>query len=197
MNKVPDEEVESKPVFYRPDHGVIRESSPTSKLRVVINGSCPVLKGLPLNKILNAGAKLQANLFDVLIWFTRHKYIFPADIEKMYRQIKVHPNHWNFQRIMWTENQHLVKCQLTTVTYGLACAPFLALRTMLQLISDEGNKFPLAVDTLAKESYVDDVFGGATTVAQQTAYQVHQVCMAGGFPSKKWISNRPKILELG
>ena len=133
MIKVPDEEVEPKPVFYLPHHGVIREFSSKTKLRVVFNGSC---------EILHTGTKLQANLFDVLIWFRRHKYIF-------------------------------------------------------KYIFDEGNKFPLAVDTLTQVLYADDVFGGAITVeeAQQTAYQVHQLCMAGDFPLKKWVNNQPEILE--
>ncbi|XP_043277806.1 uncharacterized protein [Venturia canescens] len=61
----------------------------------------------------------------------------------MYRQINVHPEDWDLQRILWLNSSgEIEKYQLTTVTYGLACAPFLAMRVMLQLIQDEGHKFP-------------------------------------------------------
>jgi len=40
--------------------------------------------------------------------------------------------------------------RLTTVTYGLNCALFLALRTIQQLIKDEGQRFPKAIAPLTK-----------------------------------------------
>lgn len=63
----------------------------------------------------------------------------------MYRQIQIHKDDWAFQRIFWKDQQNdsIVPYELTTVTYGLARAPFLALRTMEQLIKDEGANFPL------------------------------------------------------
>lgn len=79
----------------------------------------------------------------------------------------------------------------------MACAPFLALRVMQQLIEDEGEKYPLAISTLTEGRYVDDIFGGADTVqeTQEIVQQVRNLCMAGGFPLKKWISNEPSVLQ--
>jgi len=55
------------------------------------------------------------------------------------------------QRILWIDqNQKISTYQLSTVTYGLACAPFLALRTLAQLVEDEGTKYPLAIPSLTK-----------------------------------------------
>jgi len=56
--------------------------------------------------------------------------------------------------------------QLTIVTYGLVCAPFLALHTMIQLVQDEGSKFPLAVPVMINGRYVDDLFDGADTLEE-------------------------------
>jgi len=116
----------------------------------------------------------------------------------MYRQINVHHKDWNFQRIFWiNQDKDLVSYYLTTVTYGLACAPFLALRTLAQLIEDEGEKYPLAIPSLTRGRYVDDIFGGADSIsqAQKIIHQLNSLCMAGGFPLQKWISNHPAILE--
>lgn len=83
----------------------------------------------------------------------------------MYRQIKVHQEDWNYQRILWiNQDKELITYQLSTVTYGLACASFLALRTLSQLVEDEGTKFPLAVPSLTYGRYVDDIFGGADSI---------------------------------
>lgn len=197
MKLVPSSQTDPESVYYLPHHGVIRENSTTTKLRVVFNGSSRTDSGVSLNDLLHTGTKLQTNIFNVLIWFRQFKYIFSSDIEKMYRQIKIHEEDWNFQRILWINNDNIVSYQLTTVTYGLACAPFLALRTFNQLIEDEGENFPLAIPPLTKGRYVDDIFGGADSIpqAQNIVEQLNSLCMAGGFPLQKWISNHSAILE--
>ena len=196
MTRIPDNEPDPSLVFYLPHHGVIRESSSTTKLRVVFNGSCRVANGLPLNEILHTGPKLQKDLFDVLVWFRRFRFIYACDIEKMYRQILLDPEDQIYQRILWIEDSVRTSYQLSTVTYGLVCAPYLALKVILQLIKDEGQKFPLAVSIMENGRYVDDIYGGADTIdeAKETALQVSQLCMAGGFPLRKWTSNDPRVL---
>lgn len=122
---------------------------------------------------------------------------FSSDIEKMYRQIKIHYEDWAFQRILWMNQQgRVIPYQLTTVTYGLACVPFLALRTLEQLILDEGTNFPLAIPVLRKGRYVD-IFGGSDSIheAQEIVKQLNQLCMESGFPLQKWISNHPAVIQ--
>lgn len=67
-----------------------------------------------------------------------------ADIEKMYRQILVHPDDRDLQRIVWRDHEaaDVREFRLNTVTYGLACAPYLAIRTLRQLAEDEEARFP-------------------------------------------------------
>lgn len=197
MSVVPPDQLQTKPVYYLPHHGVLKSTSSSTKLRVVFNASHPTSSGKSLNDILHSGPKLQTDLPDVLLWFRSFKYVFVTDIEKMYRQILVNPNDWNLQRILWLKNGQLLTYQLKTVTYGLSCAPFLALRTLDQLIIDEGGKYPQAVDTLKKGRYVDDIFGGDETVENcvELVSQVDQICKSACFPLKKWISNHPLVLK--
>ncbi|XP_029158933.1 uncharacterized protein LOC114931136 [Nylanderia fulva] len=186
------------PNFYLSHHGMWRESSTTTKLRVVFNGSSRTTSGVSLNEILHTGPKLQVDLFNVLIWFRQFRYVFSVDIENMYRQIQVHPDDWRFQRIRWSHSDEDVNSyELTTVTYGLICAPYLALRTIAQLIEDEGTNFPSAVPCLTHGRYVDDIFGGAESIDEvhEIINQLHQLCKAGGFPLQKWSSNHAHVLH--
>jgi len=198
MKLVPESLPESSHAYYLPHHGVIKESSLTTKLRVVFNGSSKTTSGMSLNDILFTGPKLQTDLFDVLIWFRQFKYVFMADMEKMYRQVRVHPDDGKYQRILWEDDQGNIQTyELQTVTYGLGCAPYLALRAVIQLVEDEGDKFPLAIPTLTKGRYVDDLFGGADSIKDTIllGQEVNKLCMAGGFPLQKWASNHTSIVN--
>ena len=154
--------------------------------------------GVSLNEALHSAPKLQNDLFDILLWMKQFRYIFSSDMEKMYRQIQIHSSDWKFQRIFWKKAESVIKYQLTTVTYGLTCAPFLALRSMIQVVKDDGLKYPLAVNVLLKGRYEDDVFGGADSIkdAQEQVHQVKELRLAGGFSLRKWISNHPDVIKL-
>lgn len=198
MIPVPEHEIDNFPAFYLPHHGVVREHSQTTKLRVVFNGSSQTESGVSLNDILHAGTKLQTEIADVLLWFRTHRFVFTTDIVKMYRQINMHPSDQDLQRIYWYgSNQQLLPYRLTTVTYGLKCAPFLVLRVLQQLIKDEGHRFSCAIPSLTKGRYVDDIFRGAESVQEAVKIIEHLklLCMAGGFPLQKWNSNNYEILR--
>ncbi|XP_071642969.1 uncharacterized protein [Temnothorax longispinosus] len=195
---VPSSESEPSLVYYLPHHGVLREQSLTTKLRVVFNGSSPTTTGVSLNDLLHTGAKLQIDLFDVLLWFRLFLYVFIADIEKMFRQMKVDPSDWDYQRIFWLDSlSQITTFALTTVTYGQVCSPFLAIRALVQLIKDEGHRYPLAIPIMEKGRYVDEFHGGADSIqeTQNKVAHLDKLCMAGGFLLKKWMSNHPDVLE--
>ncbi|XP_029156084.1 uncharacterized protein LOC114928878 [Nylanderia fulva] len=151
---------------YLPHHGVLKESSATTKLRVVFNGSQRTRTGDSLNAHLMTGANLLPALPNVLLRWRQHQYVFVADIEKMYRQILVHPDDCKFQTILWrhSTDDEVREYQLRTVTYGLACAPFLAIRTLRQLATDEEEQFPRGAVDLRRDCYVDDVVTGSNTL---------------------------------
>lgn len=78
--------------FYLPHHGVIKESSLTTKLRVVFDASCKSSSGISLNDALMVGPAIQQDLFSIVTRFRTHQYALSADITKMYRQIWVDPD---------------------------------------------------------------------------------------------------------
>ncbi|XP_025262293.1 uncharacterized protein LOC112637250 [Camponotus floridanus] len=188
-----------KSACYLPHHGVLRTSSTTTKLRVVFNGSQCTPAGDSLNNALLVGANLLPTLADVLLRWRWHRFAFIADIEKMYRQILVHPDDRDLQRILWRQNRtdDVQEYRLNTVTYGLACAPFLAIRTLRQLADDEEPANPAGAVALRRDCYVDDIVTGASTLSEavEKQRQLRRLCTAGGFPLRKWASNHQRILE--
>ncbi|XP_029160341.1 uncharacterized protein LOC114932346 [Nylanderia fulva] len=184
---------------YLPHHGVLKEASTTTKLRVVFNGSQRTRTGNSLNSHLLTGANLLPALTDVLLRWRWHRYVFVTDIEKMYRQILVHPEDCSLQTILWRQHQtnEIQEYELLTVTYGMACAPFLAIRTLRQLCADEGAQFPQGATALRRDCYVDDVVTGADDLGDAVNLQteLRNLCMAGGFPLRKWASNNPDVLS--
>lgn len=181
-----------------PHHGVLRDSSSSTKLRVVFNGSWITATGHSLNQHLLVGKNLLPALSDVLLRWRWRRYVLASDVEKMYRQILVHPIDRDKQRILWREREadDIAEFILNTVTYGLACAPFLAMRTLQQLAQDEGERYPKGAAVLRRDVYMDDVLTGADTLdeALQIQNQVSQLCKAGGFPLKKWAANNQILL---
>ncbi|XP_076652417.1 uncharacterized protein LOC143358827 [Halictus rubicundus] len=111
----------------------------------------------------------------------------------MYRQIQIHPDDRDFQRILWRDSrEHKIQVyHLTTVTYGLTCAPFLAIRTLLQLADDEESQFPRGATILREATYVDDILSGDNSEeeALRTQAELVGICRAGEFTLKKWSSN--------
>lgn len=68
--------------------------------------------------------------------------------------------------------------ELNTVTYGLSCASYLAIRTLQQLASDEEQNFPRGAAVLRTNVYMDDILSGAATVseAQEILRQLSEIC---------------------
>lgn len=73
--------------YFVPHHCVLKPDSQTTKLRVVFDASAVTSSGKSLNDIQHKGPTVQSTLFSILLRFRTHKYVFTADIEKMYRQI--------------------------------------------------------------------------------------------------------------
>lgn len=118
--------------------------------------------------MLCTGPKLQTDLREILLRCRMHKYIMTADIVKMYRQILIRPDNRKFQHIFWRDSPEveLQEFQLCTITYGLNCAPYLAIRCLHELDTQDGHRFPLAKDILTHAAYVDDIVFGADTEDQ-------------------------------
>lgn len=88
------------------------------------------------------GAKIQRNLFDILLTWRRFPIAFCADVEKLYRQIMLADPDAKFQRILWRENEteKMNEYIIHTVMFGNAAAPFLAIRSLQQIAEETEDK---------------------------------------------------------
>ena len=110
----------------------------------------------------------------------------------------VDPSDVDLQRILWHDQDGNVNhYQLLTVTYGVNCAPYLALRVLKQLAHDEAGRFPRAARIVAESSYVDDILYGADDVAtaRQLRNELIGLTEAGGFRLRKWSSSHPDVID--
>lgn len=70
MSLVESHEINSnKPIIYLPHHGVSKETSSTTKLRVVFDASSKSSSGISLNNVLMIGPILQDSLIFLLLRF--------------------------------------------------------------------------------------------------------------------------------
>ncbi|CAH2105154.1 unnamed protein product [Euphydryas editha] len=178
-------------------HAVFKETSESTKLRVVFDGSAPTTSGYSLNDIQMVGPNIQDSLFAILIRARQHKFLLTADIEKMYRQIKIHDNHQNLQLILWRESEiePIKILRLKTVTYGLASSSFLSTRCLWQLGQECTDK---SIETIIKHDfYVDDLITGANSEDELLYIQtsVSNTLRKGCFNLRKYKSNCKSILN--
>ncbi|XP_062704206.1 uncharacterized protein LOC134286588 [Aedes albopictus] len=149
---------------------------------------------LSLNDVLQVGASVQKELYDVMLRFCKYKIAFTADVPKMYRQIIMDPRDTHFLRVFWCKqpSDRLRVLELTTVTYGTASALFQATRCLQQLAEDESTDYPIGAH-IVKE----DALSGADSLpaAVEAVKQVKGIMQKGGFSLHKWCSNSNELLE--
>nr|XP_043068771.1 uncharacterized protein LOC122321876 [Drosophila bipectinata] len=181
-------------LFYLPHHPIVGR-----KLRVVFDGSFKDANGVALNDTLHVGPSIQRNLFAVCLRFRMYRYVFSADIVKMFRQVWVSTDHQGYQRILWREHPSapLKHYQLRTVTYGTACAPYLAVRVLEQLAQDYRDEYPTASRILLEDFYVDDVLTGANREDELLANknELLQLMSHAKLDLDKWVSNSSLICK--
>ncbi|UYV74036.1 hypothetical protein LAZ67_11001902 [Cordylochernes scorpioides] len=171
--------------YYIPHHCVLRDQSSTTKLRVVFDSSCKTSNNYSLNDFLHTEPKLQHDIFNYLVKFRTNPIAFTGDIEKIESSGEI--VHWNL----------FLEYRLLTVTYGMSCAPYLAIRTLMQLATDKELLFPEASKILKTDFYVDDLLSGATTIEEAKVLidDIRRILLSGGFCIRKWMSNVPEVLS--
>lgn len=185
--------------YFLPHHAVLKPESDTTKLRVVFDASASTTNGNSLNDIMHVGPNLLGDLMGLLIRWRLHKYVFTADIEKMFRQINIEKEQRKYQCILWraSPKEKIREYQLNTITYGTAAASFLAIRTLHQLAIDEADVHPRTAAILKSDFYMDDCLSGcqdeneACMLVKDLKILLNKGCMN----LRKWSSNNPEILK--
>lgn len=185
--------------YYIPHHAICREDRATTKLRVVLDASAKTTSGFSLNDILHAGPSLQADLFCILLNLRLFSIAITADVRQMYLCIHVREDDQPYQRILYRfDPQDVLKIyQYNRVAFGLRSSPFLALRTIQELVANEGDRFPFAKEIASRDIYMDDIASSVINEDQavDAAQQLIALFNCGGFQLAKWSSNSSKVLS--
>ncbi|CAG7727908.1 unnamed protein product, partial [Allacma fusca] len=186
--------------YYLPHHAIIKESSSTTKCRVVFDASAKTTTKASLNDQLMVGPVLQDNLHTLLVRWRFWLVPLVADIKQMYLQIWIHQKHRDFLRILWREtpDQKIKTYRLNKVTFGTACAPFQAVRTLHQLAEDYQHQYPQAAQVLKRDFYMDDCLRGENS--SEAAVRLHQQLMSltseAKFTLRKWATSDETTLRV-
>ncbi|XP_066585883.1 uncharacterized protein [Prorops nasuta] len=165
---------ETETGYYMPHHAVFKESSFTTKIRIVFDASAKDKEDNSLNDLLMVGHTIQDSLVSHLMRFRMYRY-----------------------RILWRRNNIIQAYELNTLTFGVSSSPFLAIRTIKQLANDERKNFPRAAKVLENHLYVDDLLTGAATIeeAHELRNEIISLLACGGFSIRQWASNNVQIIE--
>ena len=197
--EVPTSELTQKPQFYLPMHAVFKDSSTSTKIRIVFDGSAATSTGISLNQALLVGPTLQPTLSNILLKFRTYPVALNADISKMYREVQLAAEDKDLHRFLWRDSpQEPVRdYRMTRVTFGVSASPYLAVRTLQQTAADHGEGYPGATQQIYQNFYVDDYLGGAETPQEAvTLYQeIRSILSKGSFSLCKWRSSSTAVLQ--
>ncbi|XP_061717581.1 uncharacterized protein LOC133525310 [Cydia pomonella] len=201
MRAVSERELENPKAVYLPFHAVIREDKETTTFRIVYNASSKGDNNVSLNDDLLVGPKLQQDLRHILMRARSHKICLVADIIKMYRMVRVAEEDTDFQRIVWRfksdGSEPIQHYKLLRLTFGTACAPYLAVKSLQKLAELEESKYPLAARITRRDFYMDDLLTGAETETEALKIidEMNELMRSGGFELQKWNTNSKPVLE--
>ena len=121
-----------------------------------------------------------------------------ADIKGMYREILLTDPDKHFHRFLWRTSQEQPICEykMNRLTFGVSASPYLAVRTLQQVATDQGQDLPLVRKHMMESFYVDDLMAGAESVegALGLFSGLTSVLSKGGFVLRKFRSSHAAVL---
>ena len=185
--------------YYIPHNLVQKTESETTKNRIVFDASCKNQDGLSLNSQLLRTPAFVPRIPGILLRFRRNLIALTADISKMFLQFPNRAEDRKYHRFLWRESpKDAVKhCALTTMTFGIADSPYKAIEGVRQHVKQYQQDFPLAVDELSTNLYVDDLLSGGDTVDTCKKLQSDTVSILAEakLPLRKWVSNSEEVMR--
>ena len=147
------ERVTSEPVgreFYVPHKPVIRESTESTKLRIVFDASAKANEKSPsLNDCLETGPALQNFLWDVLVPNRLKPIALAGDLKQAFLQVRIRMEDRDALQFHWLKNKATSEVEVlrfTCALFGLVQSPFLLGGTLQQHLESQREKYPKEVE---------------------------------------------------
>ena len=197
-----DQPVALGKVHYIPHRGVIRQTSETTKLRIVYDASCKVNSEVSLNDCLEPGPNLSPLLFDILLRFRLQKVALIADIEKAFLNISINPTQRDLLRFLWVkdsnaENLDIIIMRFTRLVFGLTCSPYILNATIRHHLESTVDSDRTFVDNVVSSMYVDDFASSFPTENEglEMYKKLKKHFLSGGFNFRKFATNKADLLD--
>ncbi|XP_028316746.1 uncharacterized protein LOC114471941 [Gouania willdenowi] len=199
--KVPETELDNKPAWYIPHHGVYHPHKP-GKIRVVFDCSAR-FQETSLNDQLLTGPDLTNTLVGVLCRFRKGPIAIMCDIERMFHQFHVLKEHQDYLRFLWWDNGNLnskpLVYRMRVHLFGAASSPGCSNFGLKYLASQGCGKFSKeSIEFIQRSFYVDD---GLISV-ESPAEAIHLVkesvslCKTGNLRLHKFVSNSKDVVAV-
>ncbi|XP_064475507.1 uncharacterized protein LOC135389381 [Ornithodoros turicata] len=204
--KSASDEADTGQVYYMPHRPVIRESSATTKLRVVFDASSHASGAPSLNDCLEKGPKMVPDLVRLLLRFRLHRIAITADVRKAFLQIGIKEEDRDFLRFLWFstpptpghEMPPVEEWRMTAVPFGTAASPFLLAATLSHHLRLMKEEFPETATVLESSMYVDDMITGAATLeeALRICSESTDIFKRAGMELGKWASSSKALNDV-
>ena len=192
----------SKPpdkLYYMPHQPVIKETSSTTKLRIV----CDASDGDPsLNDCLYRGKVYAGQDEKAVCTFLAKTRLFPnvlvADLEKAFLQIRIADEDKDSNRLLWPEdpaNSDRPRVyRFTRVMFGIISSPYLLGATVEHHLSQVKSEL---AGLLTKGVYVDNFIIPIPSPPDiyETAEEIRRIFWVGGFNCRQFNSNCQKEIQ--
>ena len=181
--------------FYLPHRAVLRDSSSSTRLRVVYDASARAQDQAPsLNECLHTGPPLNNQLWSVMIRQRFHPVAVAGDLRKAFLQIRVREADRDVLRFHWIRDKNsrdVEALRFTRVLFGLGPSPFLLNGVLQQHLENLSETYPETVREIRDSLYVDDLISGAPTTGQarQLKREAVEIFEDGKITLHKWNSN--------
>ncbi|XP_049523124.1 uncharacterized protein LOC119452753 [Dermacentor silvarum] len=189
--------------YYMPHHAVIRESSSTTRLRVVFDASSHAHGAASLNELLEKGPKINNNMVKMLVNFRLHKIGITADVQKAFLQIGIQEPDRDALRFLWFDStpmssEHvpkIVEYRMTRVPFGTTASPFLLTATLQYHFKHINPALRSSAMQLAENFYVDDLVTGVSS--SKEAFRLYNeanlILSKAGMKLQKWSTNDDEL----
>lgn len=195
--KVPQSELRNYDMtFYLP---IFCISPPNKRTRVIWDGRAECEEGKSLNSFLLPGPNLYNNLLQIYLNMRSEKVLIVGDLEEMFHQIVIKPEHRNALRFLWANdvNSEPEIYRMTRLVFGLNCAPFIA-QYAVKLTADNIKTSQSEIASILKQDiYMDDIVTTAKSIAdgQECVIKLKSCLSDAGFNLVKLKSSHIEVFD--
>ena len=200
--KLSSDEIEktSQRTWYLPQHPIFNEHNP-NKVRIFFHAAAKH-DGVSFNKALLTGPDFLNNLTGILLRFRNHKVEIAADIEAMYRQVRVSKSDEEALRLLWQGDLSQSGPEVYQIMVHIfdgkdssCCANYALKKTG----RDNFNHYnPPTIESVLKSFYMLDFLKSVPSKeqAKQLRQEMIEVMAADVFSLTKCKSNSADVLSL-